>query len=375
MLSTGKPIKEKNDNIKENDEYPEERHEGHPEEHHDEHHNESEIKRDNTKEQEIKIDNVKEIKHDNIDDGIKEVESKNTLILPKKQIAPEKISIMVDFNEEECKFTIYDKDKNLLGNFNVIQLIKFVTEKINNKFINIETGTSKTVIRQFICKVIERDGAYKVQLLNHLESPFMGNIEMLMKLYKCIHKYISKKLLIDLEIFKIDLKTQKRIILIIKQLEYAVLNSMMKLIVSISEIIKNDTSKKEINDNLLRYSVIVSYRMSIFMKDELIKKISEYNELQEDVVRLGKIMLELYDKIAQLNDTIKKQNEEIKKLTDKIDTLTTTDEDSQENKSNSSSNESPTKLLGGDNSDDNDNSNSDEIYDEESDNVDDEEEN
>jgi hypothetical protein len=316
MLSTGKIIHNEEKDIEKNDSSPKENNVNN---------NHEQLKSEVKKEEPIKV-NKEEIKK----------------IVSPPQL--KKISIIVEFNEDECKFIFYDKNKNLLGNFNVLQLIKYVTEKINNSFINIEIGTSKTIIRQFICKIVEKNGFYKIELLNHLESPFMGNIEMLMKLYKCTHKYIYKNLNIDLESSQINIKIQKKIIVIIKQLEYAILNSMMKLIITISEIIKNDTSKKELDDNLLRYSVIVSYRMSRCMKEEIIRKTIEYDELQADVVRLGKIKLDLYDKISQLTDTIKKQNEQIQTLTSKIDTLTTT-QSSSENESQSSN--SPRKLTGG----------------------------
>ena len=60
-------------------------------------------------------------------------------------------SIIVDFDQSQCKFTIYDRNKTLLGNFSSAQLIKYITSKVSSLFLNrVDVGTSYGIIETYI---------------------------------------------------------------------------------------------------------------------------------------------------------------------------------------------------------------------------------
>ena len=233
-------------------------------------------------------------------------------------------SIIVDFDQSQCKFTIYDRNKTLLGNFSSAQLIKYITSKVSRLFLNrVDVGTSYGIIETYICKVIEIDDCIKIELLNHMKSPFMGNIDMIMKLYNGIHKFEVHQLKQELdEMFKIDqcgVRIQKKIYGIVKQMVYLLLNHALKLIVTITDITKDDPNKKELKETLMKYSVAIVHKISGFMKDEIENKINDYKLLQDDLVRMGKIKLEMYKKVIALEKAIIDQNNQIKTILEKLD--------------------------------------------------------
>jgi hypothetical protein len=197
--------------------------------------------------------------------------------------------ITISFNESEQKFTIYE-NKKVLGNFNNTQLIKYLT---NSK--DIDTLSAKSIIETYICKF---DDTGKIVLLNHLQSPFMGNIELIMKLYNSISNKEHD---------------------IIKQFSYLLLNHSLKLINSISNIIKHDANKQGLKTMLIKYTMIINHKLNNFIKQEIENKSNDFKSLQNDLIRMGKIKIELYKKIDDINNTIKSQNELINNITRKLD--------------------------------------------------------
>jgi hypothetical protein len=224
-------------------------------------------------------------------------------------------SIMVNFDEKEYKFTLYDNEKNLLGFFTSTQLIKYVTSKISSIMVpfldHIEIGGSYNIIETYICKVSELEGFVKIILYDHIKSPFMGNIEMMMKLFKGISEYENKLLNAELIKYSEDTDVKKKISNMIKQLMYLLLNHSLKLIAAISDKIKDDDSKRDVRDMLLKYSVGIVYKISNFMKFEIENKIDDYKVLESDLVRIGNIKLGMYKKIDDLCEEVKSQEEQI----------------------------------------------------------------
>ena len=126
----------------------------------------------------------------------------------------------------------------------------------------------------------------------------MGNIELIMKLYNSISNKEHD---------------------IIKQFSYLLLNHSLKLINSISNIIKHDANKQGLKTMLIKYTMIINHKLNNFIKQEIENKSNDFKSLQNDLIRMGKIKIELYKKIDDINNTIKSQNELINNITRKLD--------------------------------------------------------
>jgi len=229
--------------------------------------------------------------------------------------------IIVDFNNDDYKFIIYDRNKSLIGSFTSLNLIKYVTSKIYPSFLSyVDNTLCVPIIETYVCNVVNDIDSIKINLLNQLQSPFMGSLDMVVKLYQGIHEFEKKSL--DAELLKLsDSKIIKKINTIIKQLIYLLLNYSLKLIATISDAIKSDDTKADIKESLVKYSVAIVYRLNNLMKHEIENRVREYDTLQNDLLRMGAVKLEMYKKINELNHSVTIQNKQIEDIVYKLDNL------------------------------------------------------
>lgn len=229
-------------------------------------------------------------------------------------------SIIINFNQEDYSFKVFNINKTFLGSFSNKDFLKFITQKVcPTFFLNVGSDSAFPLIKKYICDVIFVDDTYKIKLLNYLESPFMANIEMIIKLYQGI---IQLNDIVKIEIEKIsDQITKKQIIKILKQLAYVFLNYSLRLIAQISSTIKNDQTKTQLKDTLLRQSVMIVYKLNTFMRDELEEKTFTYKLLQDDLIKIGQLKLEMYRKINDLDKRVTNQNTQLSELKNKFDQI------------------------------------------------------
>jgi regulator of replication initiation timing len=139
---------------------------------------------------------------------------------------------------------------------------------------------------------------------------------MIIKLYQGI---VKSNDLIKSEIEKIsDPEIKHKTIKIIKQLSYVILNYSLRLIAQISLTIKNDDSKKQLKDTLMRHSVMIVHKLNNFMRDEIEEKTHSYKLLQDDLMRIGGLKIEICKKIAKLDSKINSQSSQLLELKNKI---------------------------------------------------------
>lgn len=232
-------------------------------------------------------------------------------------------SIIVDFNVQENKFKIFDKNKIPVGEISAIGIIKYVTSLVyNNLFSQYQTNDSD-LISVFICKMQITDTDIKIKLLNHDESILMGNVEILMKIYKIVHKCEKEQLSIELKHIQNE-TIKNKIIRLVQQFEYLLLSHIMKLTAKITEAIKNDNSKNELKEMLLKYSIACVYNLSNFMKTKIEDNIKEMTILENDVLRMAKLRLELNKKMDALSLSVTSQTSQINKILTKMTELSST---------------------------------------------------
>lgn len=222
-----------------------------------------------------------------------------------------KDSILVEHIKDELKFVFYDKGKNLLGHITVLQLLKFINSNYPTFLGNIDVASSVDIIKKYLCDVYDSGNDFQIKIVSHLESPFTGNIEMLVKLYNDLLRCETQ---IKLELAKFSQKDAKFIEYTIKQLHYVLLNHLLKIISSVSDAIKDDNSKKDVKDTLLKYSVGVVYKLTNLIRDEINQKSLEYKTIQEDVVRLSQVKLTMFEKLQSLYGMVETQNAKIDQI-------------------------------------------------------------
>jgi hypothetical protein len=210
---------------------------------------------------------------------------------------------LVKFDSKENQFIFFNESKILLGSFTIHQLLKYVIGDISKKFLKTTEYTSATdIIEKYICTVTNT----QIKLLNHLESPFMGNIDMLIKLQNALNSFDLK---IELE-KEDDINIQNTIKEKLNYFVYLFLNHTLKLIVNISDMIKNDDSKKTLKDSLLKYTIYIINKINHYIKDSIDAKTIEYNQMEQ---QLEKIKQE-NSKMNTIHNIIDTQNNQITRI-------------------------------------------------------------
>jgi hypothetical protein len=234
-------------------------------------------------------------------------------------------NIIIKFSQKDGKFVIYDKDK-LMGIFSVLQIIKYITSKITQNFLlNINYESSVEIIEKYFCKYHNEENeenkenkeTCRLILIGYLESPIMGNIEIIMKIYSEINK-LDKDIL-QKEIIKLDEPEKTKIIKAIKNLEYMILNHSLKLIVNISEAIKNDKSKDELKSTLTKYSIFIINKINFIICDNMNDIKTEIIILNAELEQMKNTKINTDSKIKKMEHLIQEQNKEINKIVEYIE--------------------------------------------------------
>ena len=141
----------------------------------------------NLDQEQDKLQEIKEIKEVKEVNDIKQVNEINNgpkiNVINVNDINPD--SILVYHDDEKYKFTFYDLNKNLIGDFTILQVFKFINIDNDNYLTDVELSISKELIEKYLCNY---DETRNINLISHMNSPFTGNIELLTKLYVDIYK-------------------------------------------------------------------------------------------------------------------------------------------------------------------------------------------
>ena len=226
--------------------------------------------------------------------------------------------IMVKHHKKQ--FTFFDHSNSLIGSFTIEQLFKYVGDRDNGDFMPLtEIGISNDIIETFIVKCSNKDLTYNIELVSH-NSPFMGNIEMIIKLNNNIREFEKKDLNSYLDKIN-DTKTRRKISNCINEFIFLLLSHSLKLTSTVSEQIKNDLSRKDIKETLLRYSCSVTYRISHYVLDQLDSQDEYITNLEHNLNNLIDIKTSLNKKIDSLESTIQVQNNRVQTLVTKLDSM------------------------------------------------------
>lgn len=225
--------------------------------------------------------------------------------------------IRVKYNNVDSTVIFYNRNNIPLGVFSIIQLIKYTTSNISKNFLRLyDHESAVAVIEKYFMNYDKTSG--KIALMNHLESPITGNLEIVLQLYTGIEKFEKNHLKSELEKSGESTEITTAIENKIKHIMYLVLNHALKLIVNISEIIKNDKSKSGIKGDLVKSSISIINKLNHFIKESIDEKVQETKKLEIQIIQLETLLVETNKKMDVFSETINIQSEQIKRILDYI---------------------------------------------------------
>jgi len=219
-------------------------------------------------------------------------------------------NMILVYDETDNKFTFYNSNKSILGSFNFHQIIKYIGKQIHSKFYGqYESGYSEELIKNMLAEITADPITNKVTIIlkSHLNSPFMGNLDLLVKLNNLFHIYEKHNLIQDISSITDD-KQKDTVKSSIKQFIYLLINHTLKIISIATEEIKHDTSQIDMRQKLLKYSVALTYRMANFMKEHLESYNSQHKILYGQLEKLINMKSIMNNKLNSLEQKINKQN-------------------------------------------------------------------
>ena len=216
-------------------------------------------------------------------------------------------SIIVEHDKIKNEFTFKNANNQLIGGFSVLQLFKFINNDEDTFLVDINIGTSDTIIMKYIYNP-SLDIEKKYDLISHIDSPFTSNIELLVKLYTDIIKLEEK---MNEEILKKSRDVAENIKERNNKFIHNILIRILKLANTLIDHVKTDQQKRE---SLIRYSVGVVYKLSTMTQDELLIKKLQYETLNSDIIKLKQIQDGINSKLTSLQQTLDLQNTNIDNL-------------------------------------------------------------
>jgi hypothetical protein len=217
--------------------------------------------------------------------------------------------INIKFNENTILF--FNPNNNILIN-------KLTMLDLNNHFLNPNENNNKKEIINYLIGTFEYNkntNLIDFKLNNHLKSPLMKNIDVLIKINNYYNELENNDFYLNIpNIEKNFLKLNLRRII------YAFLKKTLELINLISKKLyekrnPEDELKKKL---LLNYTISTVYRISKYVDNHFIYFNKKIDSIQKKQAEVDEIRYVLSEKIDKLNKNIEKQNEYITKFYDKI---------------------------------------------------------
>nr|QBK89348.1 MAG: hypothetical protein LCMiAC02_04430 [Mimivirus LCMiAC02] len=212
--------------------------------------------------------------------------------------------IYVGFSKNKNKFIFKDEYDKYMGSFNINNLIKYFGSvyDTNDQFItnvnDIDYQNGIQIIEKFIGKVNynKQLRVADIVIFSPTESPFMGNIKMLMILNDLLYEFENNKL--QNELSNVNIKIRPKIERIIKQFIYTLHNNTIRIISIVSNFVKD--SNIAIKSNLINNSIKLMYRITNFVQDQMkivMNKNKNIEEMQMISLKLNKLVISKYDNI------------------------------------------------------------------------------
>lgn len=218
----------------------------------------------------------------------------------------DKDAVMLEYNYKDGRFLFHDKNRSFLGSFTGDELIKYVISPSVPEFlVNVNASASREIIEKFICTMDAHTG---VSIKNHLESPFTGHVEMLIKLYKQIEDFEQTRL--EQELGRLSRDNKAVAHGLFYDFMYHLLTHTLKIIAVLTEIVKSHNNR-QLNDKLLKYSVAIMYKISTINKSEVDRRLKTMDSIMAERSKLQSIKTTLNEKIDKLEKVIMAQSDQI----------------------------------------------------------------
>ena len=220
-------------------------------------------------------------------------------------------AMMVNYDKGDKRFNVRTPKDEYIGSFTASNIVKYAGSLYTPEFmthIDDKTQTdAQALIESFVGKISLVSGVPVINLQTVSYSPFMGDVELLMRLNNDLYRFEKDEL--DKELRYVD-KKKDHVRFAVKKYIYSLLNYTMSLI---AVVVEQPDTEENISKLLLKYSVGLMYRIYQFVQEQ-IKNLTEH---QQDLIRMvessNKLRGVIESKVDGLIKSLAEQNEALQK--------------------------------------------------------------
>ena len=228
--------------------------------------------------------------------------------------SPSNSVILVETNYKRKKFVFHDQNKNYIGEFGAMEFIKYITTSITSDFLpNVNCEISRCIIEKYICTVKkECNGEITILFRDYIESPFMGNIETLIKFHNFLQN-IGNDNEIKIAMNSISENESTQITSLLNKTLCLLMTHILKIIALLTNKVQHEDTcdATKIKNSLLRYSVCMMFHLSKLSKLEVSKKMAQISNLQKELTELEHKRTIIYNNIDVMQHKIEKHDGQI----------------------------------------------------------------
>ena len=203
----------------------------------------------------------------------------------------------------EFKYDLYNQQFSVMkgggkvGDFDAKEVVKYFLDQSLQRESNVD-AIAQFLINNLIGEVDPRT-PYSFRLKSHDESPFMRDVESLIKLNNALHHFEKKEL--PQILTRVGDKThQEKVTRTVRHFIYQLLHHTLKVLNQLADQLKTDPGQKALKKAMAHYTVGVVYRISQFVKGELGHYGDQVKKLNSNYALVLKSRQTLGEKIDQL---------------------------------------------------------------------------
>lgn len=217
-------------------------------------------------------------------------------------------NMFVTFSDN--RFKLFNETKQHVGEFSVDHIMKYISETHDHKkqfmkhLSEQEYKDAKHIIKNFVCDT-EYDNRIKytnINIKNHTQSPFMGDLEMIINLNNLVGIFEQNKL--NKELDYVDPQNRGKIEQLIKRFNYTMLNYTMGVVDLVNDQIKGDSTKEALKKQLMMYSVNTVSKISGFVQNQLNTVVKNNEKLEKMMFTSIKLKSIINDKLDKLSNKL-----------------------------------------------------------------------
>lgn len=227
--------------------------------------------------------------------------------------------IYIKYDTPTKRFNFVDNNNRYTGSLTTYDIIKYFTKIYNtdNKFLENVNNSNYELVTNFIGDINEQ--SHTISLKDFNTSPFMGDLEMLIKLNDNLQQFEKNEL--EKELNFVSEKMRERIRGIYYRFVIAIIEYTIRLISSLSDIMIGHNEKDaRVRSNLILYSSKLIYRLSKYTELQLKfileknKKINKNMELSRKLRELVNKRLEKYTRLLEERNVVAREQQLVKNV-------------------------------------------------------------